>query len=369
MHAGTPCLVHLVRAANGLDPLRAFAAAMRAHPPGIEHELVLAMKGFASQVEAAPYLDEVADFAPNAVFFPDAGLDLGVYFATAARLRRGRYCFVNSYTRPLVAGWLAKLNAALDLPGVGLVGATASWSSGHSWQMYSAGLPSAYRGLLPPVPVARQLFREIEFESKGIERDATEVRRERLRTARRLPWALLCYEPFPARFVRSNVFMLTHACLRELRLRVVRGKDDAYALEGSRMSITRQLERLGLSALVVDRAGAVFGPQEWYRSRTLWQGDQEGLLVGDNQTLSYANGGDARRQLLSALAWGPLADPCPPREGGSAGAGSEAGLGTSWGAGLGTGSGGGLGTGSGGGLGTGSGGGLGTGSGAGPGAG
>jgi hypothetical protein len=138
---------------------------------------------------------------------------------------------------------------------------------------------------------------------------------------RRLPWALFCYEPFPARFLRSNVFMLTHASLREVQLRVVREKADAYALEGSRMSITRQLERIGLSSLVVDRTGAVFGPEEWYRSRTLWQGDQEGLLVADNQTLSYTNGDYARRHLLSTLAWGPMADPCSPREDGSAGAG------------------------------------------------
>src|SRR5580698_10656189 len=142
---GPPCVIHLVRAVNGIDSLREFAAALRAHPPGVEHELVLAMKGFASRAEAAPYIEETSDLAPRVEFFPDVGLDLGLLFAAVARLRRNRYCFINSHTRPAVAGWLAKLDAALALPDVGMVGATGSWLSSHSWLTYSIGLPSFYR--------------------------------------------------------------------------------------------------------------------------------------------------------------------------------------------------------------------------------
>ncbi len=309
-----PCLIHLVREVNGVDVLRGFADALRAHPPGIPYELVLAMKGFSSSAQAAPYLAAVEDLAPRALFFADRGFDLGVYFASAARLRRNRYCFVNSFARPLVDGWLAKLDAALARPGVGQVGATGVWASGHSWQLYSAGLPSAYRGVLPPPREARRLLREIGAEARD-ERHATmDVLRARLTLLGRLPEILLCYEPFPARFLRTNAFMITHAALRELRLLVVRSKADAYALEGSRASITRQLQRRGLSSLVVDRAGAVYEPERWPCSRTLWQGDQEGLLVADNQTLPYANGDFTRRHLLARIAWGPRADPRPPVE-------------------------------------------------------
>src|ERR1700733_15306508 len=115
---GPPCVIHLVRAANGIDSLREFAAAMRAHPPGVEHELVLALKGFDSWAQAAPYIAQAADLEPTIEFFPDLGLDLGVLFGVAARLRRSRYCVINSHTRPVVADWLAKLDAALALPGV-----------------------------------------------------------------------------------------------------------------------------------------------------------------------------------------------------------------------------------------------------------
>jgi hypothetical protein len=310
-----PCLVHLVWAPLGVKPLREFAEALRSHPPGIDHELVLAMNGFASAAEARPFLDEVADLEPEVLLFPGRGFDMGVYLDTAARLRRERYCFVNSYGRPLVDGWLAKLDAALDLPGVGQVGATGAWASGHSWLLYSAGLPSAYRGLMPPPRVARRLARGIDSELGAPGPGSTaDVLRARLDLVRGVPRTLLRYPPFPSRFIRTNSFMVTHAALKELRLYVVHSKTDTYALEGSRTSITRQLHRLGLSSLVVDRAGAVYEPEDWHRSRTLWQGDQEGLLVADNRTLSYTNGDFARRQLLSTLAWGPFADPRLPRE-------------------------------------------------------
>jgi hypothetical protein len=310
-----PCLVHLVWAPLGVGPLREFAEALRSHPPGIDHELVLAMNGFASAGEARAHLDEVADLEPKVLFFPENGFDMGTYFATAARLRRERYCFVNSYARPLVDGWLARLDAALELPGVGQVGATGAWASGHSWFLYSAGLPSAYRGLMPPAAVARKLAREIDEELGGQGRGSVgDVVRARLELLRGVPRALLCYPPFPSRFLRTNSFMITHATLTRLRLHAIRNETDTYALEGSRWSITRQLEGLGLCSLVVDRAGAVYGPEEWHLSRTLWQGDQEGLLVADNRTLSYTNGDFARRRLLSTLAWGPMADPHPPRE-------------------------------------------------------
>ncbi len=313
--ADPPCVVHLVREANGLDHLRGFAEAFRAHPPGVACELVLAMKGFTSLAQAKPYLEEVADLAPETLFCADGGADLGTYLVAATRLRRDRYCFVNSFSRPLVDGWLQRLDAALARPGVGQVGATGAWASGHSWTTYSMGLPSAYRGLLPPAPTARALTRGLELKRKGRRRRSVEEAvRARLKTLRGLPGTLFYYEPFPAHKLRSNAFMIAHETLRELALFVVRNKQDAYSLEGSRECLTRRLEQIGLSSLVVDRAGEVYRSGEWDRSRTLWQGDQEGLLVADNQTLHYTHGDFELRHLLSTLAWGIRADPEPPRD-------------------------------------------------------
>ncbi len=313
--AGPPCVVHLVRAVNGLDSLRKFVAAMRAHPPGIEHQLVLAMKGFGSAAEAAPYIAAAADLQPEIEFFPDTGLDLGLYFASAARLRRGRYCFVNSHTRPVVDGWLAKLDAAFELPDVGMVGATGAWSSFHSWVMYSLGLPSFYRSVLPPIRRARELLLEIDFEQLGVEqRSRRDSLRTRLGLLSQLPEELLAFPPFPTPHLRNTTFMVSHDVLRSMRLFVVRNKMDTYVLESGSLNITRQAQEMGLRTLVVDCAGAVYEPAEWCRSGTLWQAQQERLLTVDNRTRAYERGGIERRRVLSGLAWGLHADPRPPLE-------------------------------------------------------
>jgi hypothetical protein len=311
---GGPCLVYLARAVNDPKLLHDFADCLRRLPAGTDYQLVLAMKGFSAH-DAQRHLRELADLNPEGVMFADEGLDLGVYFSVASQLGRERYCFLNSYSRPLVEGWLGKLDAALELPGVGIAGATGSWASMPSWIAYSRGLPSAYRGLLPAPAVSREHFLAIELERAGEERRApADTLRVRMRTLRELPIQITRFERFPAHHLRTNAFMIGGDLLRRLRVHTVRSKMDAYLLESGRDSLTRQVQRLGLRTVVVDRAGAAYDHGQWDRSRTFWQGDQEGLLVADNQTLAYRRGGAERRRLLSAYAWGANADPALPRE-------------------------------------------------------
>ena len=304
--AELPCVVHLVRAVNGLDAPREFARALRRHDAGREYELVLAMKGFSSPSQAAPHAREFIEMSPTVLFFDDVGSDVGVFLGTAERLRRSRYFFTNSNVRPSCEGWLAKLDGALRSSGAGLVGPFGSWASSHSWLRYSLGLPSAYSGgVLPPRREARAMLLEIDFEQLGIERRAAaRTTLARLQLLSRVPEELLDFDPFPNHHLRTSAFMVSHAVLREMRLFRVRSKMDAYALESGSDSFTRQAERMGLRALVVDRGGAVYERDAWDCSGTLWQGEQKGLLASDNRTLAYECGDAVRRRLLSALAWG-----------------------------------------------------------------
>jgi hypothetical protein len=154
------------------------------------------------------------------------------------------------------------------------------------------------------------VFNSIDIERSGVEPSSTlESLLMKLRVIPQMPEQILAFEPFPAYHIRTNAFMIAHATLAELSLHAVRNKFDAYLLENGRRSITRQAQRLGLHTLVVDRAGVAYERHEWHRSRTLWQGRQEGLLVADNQTRSYDAGDASRRQLLSGFAWGRYADP------------------------------------------------------------
>ena len=81
--------------------------------------------------------------------------------------------------------------------------------------------------------------------------------------------------------------------------------------EGGKDSLTSQVLRRGLKALVVGKDGRAYEPDEWHLSETLWQGEQRNLLVADNQTRDYATGSTRQRTFLSRFAWGDKAAPSP----------------------------------------------------------
>jgi hypothetical protein len=129
------------------------------------------------------------------------------------------------------------------------------------------------------------------------------------KTLRLTPEQLLLFEPFPAYHLRTNAFIVERRLFNSLRTRPVRRKMDAWLMESGRQSFTRQIQRQGLRTLVVGRDGRSFDHQQWPLSRTLWNYDQEGLLVADNQTRTYQLGSIERRRMLSALAWADAARP------------------------------------------------------------
>jgi hypothetical protein len=130
-----------------------------------------------------------------------------------------------------------------------------------------------------------------------------------LATARDFGNHLLFFEPFPSHHIRTNAFMLTGEMCSRMRLGKLRSKVDAYRLESGRASITRQVERTGLRAVVVTRDGHSHRVAEWPASNVFWQRTQENLLVADNQTREYERGDPDLRMLLSRYAWGESADP------------------------------------------------------------
>ena len=309
------CLIHLVREANGPEPLTRFLESYRRHTAGIEHDLVLLLKGFASREQAATYLEKAEGLQAECVFVPDDGFDLDAYTETARRLQRDRYCFVNSFSVILADGWLAMLDLALSEPRAGMVGATGSWASPRSHALRELGVvpTNAYRAVFPDRRWMREQFAMLRREQA----DDANVRLAglhlRINTWRSAAEALRGFPGFPAPHLRTNTFMLKRETIARLKLHRARRKIHAYGLESGWRSITRQVQELGLRTLVVDREGAAFEPGEWHMSRTFWQGDQEGLMVADNQTTVYAHGDLDRRTLLARLAWGLLADPVSPR--------------------------------------------------------
>jgi hypothetical protein len=312
-------VVHLVWGPLGPRPLRKFVASYRRQDAGAEHELFVLFNGV--EKNQRPALEaELAGVSHRILTLEEPVQDLAAYVQAAQRLEHERMCFLNSYSVILSHGWLGNLDRALSQPRTGLVGATGSWASVRSATLNALFLPNAYRGVIPERRVARTQLLAMELERGGEQLEADQQPSRTLigsalatlRTLPPMPEQLLRFESFPSHHVRTNAFMIDRTTLSRLRIGRVDRKMDAYLLESGHHSLTRQVQRLGLRTLVVARDGVFYEHEDWPRSRTLWQGDQEGLMIADNQTSTYANGGIERRRLLSAFAWGALADPSPP---------------------------------------------------------
>src|SRR4051794_36449264 len=243
------CVVHLVWAPLGPEPVERFAASYRAHPAGLAHRLVLLLNGFGDALAELPALDGVA---PEPARVPEPALALPAYAHAARRLDASHLCFVNSHSELLADGWLAKLHAALAAPGVGLAGATGSYETPHS-----------------------------------------------INPLRRRRWPR-----FPNPHIRTNGFIVERDLFRALHWPDVRTKVRAWELESGRAGMTAQIRARGMQAVVVDRDGTAHAPERWPDSATFRAGGQAKLLVADNRTRQWDDAGEAERARLSRLAWG-----------------------------------------------------------------
>jgi hypothetical protein len=259
-------VVYLVWAPLGLEPLERFASSYRAHPAGLEHRLVLVLKGVGDGPVATRCATLAAELDAQRLELPALGLDLDTYFAAAQRLSARALCFLNSSSEILSSGWLLALHDALARPGVGLVGATASFES---------ALSAAPRPLRP-------------------------LLRRR-------------YPPFPNPHVRTNAFMLQRELMLALDWPTAARKRRALELESGTRSVTRQVWAHGLEAVVAGRDGS-YPRERWRESRTFRSGSQENLLIADNRSRQYAEAPAGRRAQLERFAWGDagLLTPAPP---------------------------------------------------------
>ncbi len=250
-------MVHLVRRANGTEPFRAFIDSYRAHPAGVSHELILLFKGFASEAQTAVYRQLADGLFAVALNVGEEGLDLGAYAAAARQLTHRRLCFLNSYSRPLVDGWLSSLAAPLSRPDVGLTGTGGSYESAYSAAPFW-------------------------------------LRRRRRRD----------FDPFPNPHLRTNGFMLGRELLLSLDWPAPRSKAAAWAWESGKRSLSRQVWERDLDVVVVGCDGVAYPREGWRESATFRSGGQRNLLIADNRTRQYEQAGEDGRAKLEQMAWG-----------------------------------------------------------------
>ena len=296
-------VVHLIRRKNGIATFARFLETYRAHPAGVDHDLVLIFKGFGSEEDAREYRVLLSDVPHRRLYIPDSGYDLGAYFRVVRQFDYDYFCFFNSFSRILADNWLAHLYEAVTTPGVGIAGATGSFESFSE----NSRRREVFLGELDTRGRVRFMMQHIA--------EAQSLTLKMLRffawIARMVGiWKLPRYFPaFPNAHVRSNAFMASRDALARVRFGPLWLKFFNFQLESGHRSITNQIAATGLRPVIVGRTGRVYERDEWPHSATFRQSAQENLLVADNQTEAYTNADDDYRAELSRRAWGDLAKP------------------------------------------------------------
>jgi hypothetical protein len=277
----------------GLSASRAFFESYRAYAAGRDHDLIVLLKGW----EGVSGQDEVREMARNAaasvIELPDDGYDWGAYMRAAEMLPHEWVCFLNTYSRILAPGWLAKLSRAAAAPGVAAAGASGS---------FGTALPNL--GLLP----AR--FQDVR-QRRGVALAAAAA----LQCVAGYPNGMAQLRPhfseMPNPHLRSNAFLLRREDFLAFVAvtRIPATKTEALMLENGRDSLTGFLRKNGRETVVAGADGKFYRPEAWPQSGTFWVPGQPNLLIADNQTQAYADAAAYRRRFLEQAAWGRAVTP------------------------------------------------------------
>lgn len=276
-------VVHLVWTPLGLEPFARFLRSYAAHPGDYAHQLIIVFNGFEAQEELKPFEELLRNVRHTPLLLHPRSQDLVSYYQAARAHPLPYLCFLNSYTQLRDTEWLAKMMRHIKRHGVGLVGATSSYLSyrQHYDEQQAMFLSK------PPynTPVGWARFQAVRLAYHF--------------------W----YPPYPNPFIRTNGFLVSYDTWNRLKYPRIQRKTDAYRLEQGVHSLTRQIQRMGLRPVVVGRDGVGYEIEEWPRSLTFMQGNQENLLLSDNQTDYYQQGDDALRQETSFSSWRAQAAP------------------------------------------------------------
>lgn len=323
-------LAYLARMAEGIAPVETFAQSYRNFPAGIDHDLMVICKGAdGAYIEAVKRVLGKAD----AVYLErsDAGVDIHAYLDAARRTDTPWVCFLNTFSVIRKSHWLAKMFAAANLPAVGMVGATGSYESlGPSLKL----LVWFINALVSGVPIGPETLRLFAWLQQYIDRDfrlahgsllgsmvrqVSRTRREKWhaeqlrshRTKILRDYADLLAElgdipGFPNPHIRTNGFMIRADFLRNKFPELGQGKLGAIRFESSRDGLTCKVLSCGLKVRLVGDVASYDIP-DWPDSKTFRSGDQEHLLIGDNQTAAFELLPDISKELYRYLTWGDRA--------------------------------------------------------------
>jgi hypothetical protein len=214
---------------------------------------------------------------PSVIHVSDVDYDIGKYRVAFETSDFKLCCFLNSYSVILAPGWLKNFSDCALNPRVGVVGATAS---------YQSLFFDSVAFIVARKPLLGTMFRRS------------------VAGAVKLCKLWIFFPAFPNPHIRSNAFMIRRDVFQRVRWPGNPSRMGTFRFENGRRSLTRQVLKMGLDAVIVGRDGRRYDVSEWPSSGTFRQKEQDNLLVADNHTIEYSTATAERRKQLATAAWG-----------------------------------------------------------------
>jgi hypothetical protein len=355
-------LFYLARKAEGTEAFKEFATSFIEHQPGCDFDLHIIYKGFDSQADFLDARNVFVDLPHNAIRVSDEGVDIGAYLYAAKQVDNEFVCFINTHSRILSHDWLLHLGNAVQSPGAGMAGVSASYESlRDSFALLNKAIWLADVARVPYDEKLATYFRFVlELHAAAWLHKTTDLpersRRPRVRTIRGVadnftnilralvnvkpglssernpeksrantyaaldarwgsfwselmktgqPYDFLQKHPrFPNPHIRSNGFIVRRDLLLKLYPDLAPTKHAALAFESGSDSLSASISQMGHDLLLVNRNGDTFRPAEWPRSETYRLGQQENLLMSDNQSRAFDNLSRAEKLTHMLVTWG-----------------------------------------------------------------
>ncbi len=246
---------------------------------GVDHDLVILFNGCKSTDELTNYFNLLELKRVKYHFLVSTEqYDIGSYFYAGKKLDYTYLLFMNTYSEILAPNWLSCLYNNIKDEQIGVVGCTGSWGNyAQDWSVFS-----------------RKSWNALTY------------------------WTFfLCnFNSYLSPHLRTNAFMLRRDILLGLKYfslkpflldyvkyRRKESKLKTLHFEHGKRSMTDQILAMGLEVLIVDKSGKSYALENWNNSFTFWNGEQENLLISDNQTNLYENGDQIVKANMRRRAW------------------------------------------------------------------
>jgi len=326
-------VIYLARAENSdYTRFNNFFESYKKHSAGLQHELIILHKGIKKNDAGDEHIQKIlGNRRYYSIYIPDTGYDIQAYLRAAKSLPYRFLCFFNTYSTILTDSWLEKLAQPLfENYRVAITGATASYESIHtSYSLYTKAIWMCSLNKIPFNQEISEEFKEqllIHGENwlKGNVRLSAKEQTDALsrfltsdesKEEFESHWRNVTkkgaglyeidqFKPFPNPHLRSNAFLINRAVLNSLQFRLADTKMACVKFESGLTGLPTKLAHLGFETRLIGANGRSYEVEEWPESSTFRLGNQENLLVSDNQTENYKNARNRLKNHLTSLTWG-----------------------------------------------------------------